>query len=138
MYNKDFFLCDIIFIKKKVMNRSISKIRHLQEANRRLERKFLREQDEKVDDVTITSDNEDGVTDLEGVEIIGDKMKSLCTKLIKNLEDVVDELEDLEDSEDIQTELQDNYELLNKIKEVTKDLTYFTAKPFKNDNPFGL
>ena len=51
-----------IYSKLNIMNRSISKIRHIQEANTRLEKRLLNEQDNNLVGKTITIFSDRGLT----------------------------------------------------------------------------
>lgn len=122
------------------MNRSISKMRHLQEVNRRLERKYLIEQDEKIQnlpDVDIEGEKSD-VKDLKDVTVYGNKTKKLCEEVIDLMDDISDELEDCKDSENAKTQIEENAELNQNIKDLMKKLKDLIAVPFRNDNPFDL
>jgi len=122
------------------MNRSVSKMRHLQEVNRRLEKKYLMEQDEKIKelpDVEITGE-EPETKDLDSVTIYGNKTKKLCDEVIDLMEDITDELEDCKEAEDAKTKIEENIELNKNIKDLMKKLKGLIAVPFRNDNPFGI
>lgn len=122
------------------MNRSISKIRHLQEVNRRLERKYLIEQDEKVSDfpeVEITGEKP-MKKEIGDITVYGNKTKKLCEEVIDLMDDISDELEDCKDSENAKTQIEENAELNQNIKDLMKKLKDLIAVPFKNDNPFDL
>jgi len=122
------------------MNRSISKMRHLQEVNRRLEKKYLIEQDEKVTDfpeVEVTGERPD-VKDLSDVTVYGNRTKKLCDEVIDLMDDISDELEDCKESKDAKTQIEENVELNKNIKDLMKKLRDLIAVPFKNDNPFDI
>jgi len=106
------------------MNRSISKIRHLQEVNRRLEKKYLIEQDEqKSSDFTIRS-----IT----------QIKKLCDQVIDLMDDISDELEDCKESENAKSRIEENIELRRDIEDLMEKLELLIAREFNNENPFGI
>jgi len=128
------------------MNRSISKMRHLQEANRRLERKYLLEQDEDIinnlnkdlENVVNLTGKKPEIQDLDDVTVYGNKTKKLCDEVIDLMDDISDELEDCKESEDAKTQIEENIELNKNIKDLMKKLRDLIAVPFKNNNPFDL
>jgi hypothetical protein len=122
------------------MNRSISKMRHLQDVNRKIEKKYLIEQDEKIQNLTDfeITDNDSEVKDIDDVTVYGNKTKKLCDEVIDLMDDISDELEDCKESEDAKTQIEENVELNKNIKDLMKKLRGLIAVPFKNDNPFDL
>jgi hypothetical protein len=121
-------------------------MRHLQEANRRLERKYLLEQDEDIinnlnkdlENVVNLTGKKPEIQDLDDVTVYGNKTKKLCDEVIDLMDDISDELEDCKESEDAKTQIEENIELNKNIKDLMKKLRDLIAVPFKNNNPFDL
>ena len=115
-------------------------MRHLQDVNRKIEKKYLIEQDEKIQNLTDfeITDNDSEVKDIDDVTVYGNKTKKLCDEVIDLMDDISDELEDCKESEDAKTQIEENVELNKKIKDLMNKLKDLIAVPFKNDNPFDL
>lgn len=115
-------------------------MRHLQDVNRKIEKKYLIEQDEKIQNLTDfeITDNDSEVKDIDDVTVYGNKTKKLCDEVIDLMDDISDELEACKESEGAKTKIEKNTELNKKIKDLMNKLKDLIAVPFKNDNPFDL
>lgn len=119
------------------MNRSISKIRHIQNLNARLEKRIIREQEEDVMNLPDVEVNAEKFKELPEVTIEINKFKEKINNAIDSMESVIDSLEEIENEEN----LQDMYdaEVRQKVNALIKTLGDLNAVEFKPfDNPFGI
>jgi hypothetical protein len=114
------------------MNRSISKIRHIQRLNESLENRYLYEQDEDVLDLPSIGDDSNG----DDLSSDSTYFQENCEKAIDMMEDIITKLKDCCEDEDPKG----RYEVhcMGDVKELMEVLEILNLGDFSNDNAIGL